>query len=325
MSPSSLIFVAVIAIWATYLVVHVAHRREYLATARSVDRFSSQMRVLQRRAVTYTPPATSARVSSSSLTRPRPLVASGAVFAADHAATVAASASTGDRVAVQAGSMPAAADASARTAPSDALAPPRPRPSRASRVGGLLLVLSLLTAAVTGVLAAATTLVPWFVPVAALAVAGLLLVGLRRAAVARRRAARRVAAAERRRREREAVEARREALEARPAAPSLPVAQEYVAPRADPVVAAPAAEAPETPAAAAVVAAKVLKTSDVPFDRLYGDAGWAPTPVPPPTYTLKARAERPMPPPLDVPVPIEVDTDEIAWDEERRQPRVVAG
>ena len=46
--PSSLIFLVVIAIWAAYLLQHWLRRREHLATARSVDRFSEAMRVLDR-------------------------------------------------------------------------------------------------------------------------------------------------------------------------------------------------------------------------------------------------------------------------------------
>ena len=42
-------FVAVLAIWAAYLLQHWVRRREYLATARSVDRYSEAMRVLERR------------------------------------------------------------------------------------------------------------------------------------------------------------------------------------------------------------------------------------------------------------------------------------
>ena len=49
MQPSSLIFLALIAIWAAYLLQHWVRRREHLATARSVDRFSDAMRVLERR------------------------------------------------------------------------------------------------------------------------------------------------------------------------------------------------------------------------------------------------------------------------------------
>lgn len=48
MPPSSLIFLVVIAIWAAYLLQHWLKRRDHLATARSVDRFSEAMRVLDR-------------------------------------------------------------------------------------------------------------------------------------------------------------------------------------------------------------------------------------------------------------------------------------
>jgi hypothetical protein len=47
--PSSLVFLVLIAIWAAYLLQHWVRRREHLATARSVDRFSDAMRVLERR------------------------------------------------------------------------------------------------------------------------------------------------------------------------------------------------------------------------------------------------------------------------------------
>lgn len=46
---SSFIFVVILAVWAVYLVQHWVRRREHLATARSVDRFSEAMRVLERR------------------------------------------------------------------------------------------------------------------------------------------------------------------------------------------------------------------------------------------------------------------------------------
>src|SRR5690606_39225269 len=48
-SVSSLIFVVILAVWAVYLVQHWVRRRDHLATARSVDRFSEAMRVLERR------------------------------------------------------------------------------------------------------------------------------------------------------------------------------------------------------------------------------------------------------------------------------------
>lgn len=49
MQSSSLVFLVIIAIWAAYLLQHWVRRREHLATARSVDRFSAAMRVLHRR------------------------------------------------------------------------------------------------------------------------------------------------------------------------------------------------------------------------------------------------------------------------------------
>ncbi|MBE3075754.1 MAG: hypothetical protein IMZ75_12570, partial [Actinobacteria bacterium] len=49
MQPSSLVFLVLIAIWAAYLLQHWVRRREHLATARSVDRFSDAMHVLERR------------------------------------------------------------------------------------------------------------------------------------------------------------------------------------------------------------------------------------------------------------------------------------
>lgn len=48
--PSSLVFLVLIAIWAAYLLQYWIRRREHLATARSVDRFSDAMHVLERRA-----------------------------------------------------------------------------------------------------------------------------------------------------------------------------------------------------------------------------------------------------------------------------------
>src|SRR3954453_8891545 len=47
--PSSLIFLVIVVIWVAYLIQHWVRRREHLATARSVDKFSEAMRVLERR------------------------------------------------------------------------------------------------------------------------------------------------------------------------------------------------------------------------------------------------------------------------------------
>uniref|UniRef100_UPI001E31B991 hypothetical protein n=1 Tax=Ornithinicoccus halotolerans TaxID=1748220 RepID=UPI001E31B991 len=49
MPASSLIFVVIIAVWAAFLLQHWIRRRDHVATAKSVDRFSEAMRVLERR------------------------------------------------------------------------------------------------------------------------------------------------------------------------------------------------------------------------------------------------------------------------------------
>ena len=50
-SPSSLIFLVLLAVWAAYFVQYWIRRRDHLATARSVEQFSAAMRVLERRTV----------------------------------------------------------------------------------------------------------------------------------------------------------------------------------------------------------------------------------------------------------------------------------
>lgn len=70
MDPSSLIFVVIIAIWAAYLLGHWVRRRDQLATARSIDRFSDAMRVLERRAPVPAVPAGLSRAYVMAPVRP---------------------------------------------------------------------------------------------------------------------------------------------------------------------------------------------------------------------------------------------------------------
>ncbi|MEO6791896.1 MAG: hypothetical protein ABI249_04990 [Ornithinibacter sp.] len=51
-SPSSLIFIVLIGVWAAYFVQYWIRRRDHLSTARSVDQFTEAMRVLERRDTT---------------------------------------------------------------------------------------------------------------------------------------------------------------------------------------------------------------------------------------------------------------------------------
>ncbi|MDO5712679.1 MAG: hypothetical protein Q4P32_13210 [Micrococcales bacterium] len=364
MSPSSLIFVAVVIIWASYLVVHVTRRREHLATARSVDRFSAQMRVLQRRAVRLDPPAESTvRVSSVSKARQRPLVAK----ATPQQVFIGA---TGVEPIVRASVLsarPDSVDASGSTADPPSRTPDffaddpagRGWPMRlrrpmvgsraARRLRGFALLAAIVGMVVVALLAIAGSVPAWAVsaPVGVLVAVAFWLRAAARALSAQRR---REAVAMGRQREREQAEALEVARQARPSAPVMPVAQELVA-RSAPVheqqlvgAGGPGRGRPDSAgsriAGAQRSGAEVATRRPDPFevaaqahlalsagrlaDPLLADREWSPTPVPPPTYTLKARAERPMPPPRDVPVPIEIDEDDIAWDERRQQPRVVS-
>ena len=77
--PNGLIFLVVVAIWAAYFVQYWIRRRDHLATARSMDRFSESMRVLARRSPLpqsslETPAARSYAVSPGRAMRPQVLV-----------------------------------------------------------------------------------------------------------------------------------------------------------------------------------------------------------------------------------------------------------
>lgn len=335
MSPSSLIFVAVVASWATYLVVHVARRREQLATARNVDRFSSQMRVLQRRAAANVTVESRGRVTSTSLGVDHPLVAGSArrmSSPAVEAHTLIEGRPSIDLDEAVAPKPRKARKGRAKVSPAFALMG-RFAGVSMHEVRGVLLLTAVLVALSTAVLAAFDVL-GWFVPALA-ALAAVLVVWRMRAATLARRAARSRAAATRRREHDRGEKLRRQAqVAARPEATAMPVAQEFVPARsAEPSM----PEAPETRSAVLVASREVFDLSALEpvavaaerteqVDPLFAEDGWAPTPVPPPTYTLKAKAYRPLPPPMevsDVPVPIEVESDEIAWDEQLRQPRIM--
>lgn len=288
-SPSSLIFVAVIAIWAAYLVVDTTRRREHLATARSVDRFSAQMRVLQRRAVrregaeAFEASSGPVRATSSMILRARP---------AEVSAVTASPVSTAEP-----GS--GATSAARRSGPS--------RPVR--RAVAILALLAAITTLVTAVLAA-LGIVHIAAPAMGLLVGTGSLVWLRRQALADRAAVRRAEGSRRRQADRERRQEEAARIQARPSAAAMPVAQEHVVPHMVDDEDRAGIELESAPTdEAAVVAATA--------DPLQGTPGWEPVPVPPPTYTLKARADHPVPPPLPVPqspVPLPDEWDDVAWD-----------
>ncbi|HEY5246871.1 MAG TPA: hypothetical protein VIJ15_00270 [Dermatophilaceae bacterium] len=174
MQPSSLIFLVLIAIWAAYLLQHWVRRREHLATARSVDRFSEAMRVLERRTA----------LPDFDLSAPRPRS-----YAISHARPAR------QEVVVKR-AQPARSDVP--TGPADAVTDAAVRPTRifrllagvsARRLRGLSLVVSLLLALVVAALAAFSQL-PWWSVLAASAALMLDVVWLRRVAVSERSSAR---------------------------------------------------------------------------------------------------------------------------------------
>jgi len=265
--PSGLIFLVIIAIWAAYLLQHWVRRREHLATARSVDRFSDAMRVLERRSP----------LPESELSLPPP-----------RSYSVSPARPSRSEVVVKRAQSPTP---KAQVEPAPAVHSTRLFHAMAGmsarRLRGLSLLASLSFVAVVSPLAAVGVLPWWSAPVV-----GVLLVvdiaWLRQTALGERSARRahgRISAADPRRRS--ATSPARPASSQTPE-PARPSERSASAKPVEPVTATPAAGATEaTPAAESVGSAD----SPVEVDL----SGWAPVPVPPPTYTLKAKARRPEP------------------------------
>jgi len=311
-SPSSLIFVAVVAVWAAYLVVDTSRRREYLATARTVERFSSSMRVLQRRAVRRE----SAEAFEASTA---PMRSTSSVRLHRGAQPT--------RAAIEARAARAGAGIIARTGGGAAALAERERERaaayrRRARLGAAVTLAVALTTLVAAVFAALGHLT-WSAPAMGLATTGLLLVLLRRHALAGRRV---VSSA----RPGDAPATRRRRSSAAPVAATVTpgaktaVAETAVAtgaPASEPVEVVVGEPAPfdyarevEPSVVAEQAYAQRVAARAEDSDPLLADSGWAPVFVPPPTYTLKARAERPLPPPIeieDVPVPVEVEWEDL--------------
>ncbi len=270
MPASSLIFLLIIAIWAAYLLQHWIRRREHLATARSVDRFSEAMRVLERRNPLPQSPLSAPEPRSYAVSPARPA----------HPEVLVKRAHP-DPAPSRAPTVPAAAQ-SPGAAP-ETKRPGSPRSWSARRVRGISLLTCVALLLVSSVLAPLGTL-PWW----SVAVAGALVVGdlgwLRHAA----RQPTRPHAPERASTQREAAPAG--AVAAYPSRVTrvtaaydvdadIPARQHQAAPTSTRAEVDPRTE----PAGPAGV--------DDPPTR--DPHGWDPVPVPPPTYTLKAKAERP--------------------------------
>lgn len=316
-SPSSLIFLVLLGLWAAYFVQYWIRRRDHLATARSVEQFSTAMRVLERRAPI---PRTDL---SDPMSRPWSV----------HPARAARPQATVTRP-VPAERVPAAGPTHPSSRPTHPSSrPARPavagvRPSR--RVRGLGLLAALVGACATGVLAA-VALAPLWAPVVGI---GLVVATLAwvRAGVRAEQAAR----ATRRRRAEQA--ARRRAAASPVPSGRVVVAGGRLTPRAerpaesavvseDSLVAGTLASSGPAPSAGPAVASSIEVAQAAAADLTPAEAGsepaveyvhlvdeddipltWEPVPVPRPTYTMKAKAQRPGVPPAAVtpdPVPLE--------------------
>lgn len=288
MQPSSLVFLILIAIWAAYLLQHWVRRREHLATARSVDRFSDAMRVLERRSMRPHPDVSAPRPRSYAVSPARP---SRPGIVVKRAQTMKPEVPT--------------APLAARTAPVVARTAPSARSARvvhalagasARRVRGLSLLASFLLVLVVSPLAALSVLPWWSALVVAATLMGDLIV-LRRAAVSERSAGRAEA------------QARGSASHPERAAARGPV---YFDAESDSRVESDIeseydAQIPYDSQAPAAGAGQMAEPSEV-FSEV-DPSGWAPVPVPPPTYTLKARAADPVP----VPAPLTEPEDDEGW------------
>jgi membrane protein implicated in regulation of membrane protease activity len=288
--PSSLLFLLIVAIWAAYLLQHWVRRRDHLATARSVDRFSEAMRVLERREPLPESPLEAPERRSYAVSPARPSRPTVVVKRA--ASRPAATTQERSRVRV---ANPAIRTLSAITGP---------------RVRGLSLLASLALLVTVAVLVPLALLPWWSAPVAVVVLVADL-AWLRRAARTNR--APRIAG--------NAHNARNARGATRPAARPAPTEDREGGVRASYEGQFATGEVVGAEMLGAewgydeVVGAQALASASVYDEAVFDGAGvvgpafpqgdlaasvpvpgpgeWAPVPVPPPTYTLKARADRP--------------------------------
>ncbi len=281
--PSSLIFVAIVAIWAAYLLQHWIRRRDALVTARTVDQFSEAMRVLEHRgAVPVTDEAgdvdhdDAPAKPRASTSLPRTSLRAGTIMTGEEPQTTPPS-----TVPEPDGAGPAPVRVGSRAI--RALAALNSRPVRGvAFLVSMALLLFALVAAPLGFLA-------WWTPIVSLLLVGIVFAWLRSEAVAAQRA--------------------RQAEQA-PSRPARASAERI-------------ASGPQLGAGPVAAAERVpMPPRDTVFDNAKPvtsphskpepaaeqvEGGWSPVPVPPPTYTMKARAEHPADAPAQPPAPV---TDE---------------
>lgn len=277
MQSSSLVFLVLIAIWAVYLLQHWVRRREYLATARSVDRFSAAMRVLEHRHPRPEADRKAPRIRSYDVSPARP-------------------------------SRPKVAGERAEPPTPDVPMEPSPvvRPTRlfrflasmsARRLRGLSLLASLSLAVIVSVLAAFSALPPWSVLVGIAAVAADVM-WLRHIAVSRRADSWAVdqewqVQQEQGEQQEQGTDLVRGDLADFPSSDigsqePFDAESETLVGSASTVPAGYGAD-PTLP-----IPVSAERTEPVEIPAYIDPSSWAPVPVPPPTYTLKAKAAEPV-------------------------------
>lgn len=276
-------FVAIIAIWAVYLLQHWVRRREHLATARSVDRYSEAMRVLDRRTpgTTRTSAAVSGGTATPQAVLNRPVVTMAVAPEGPDPRAAHPTPATVGLTPLGAGVAKVAGLNGGRLA---------------AMARGVVFLLALLGAPILTVLAILSR-ASWTMVLLDLLVLAGSVVLLRRAAVARRRRRSLSRPADR-----------------RPAAPVAPAARAGRRVAATARMASAPAEVVTQPRSADIdEATQPIPVEDLPValraaagradaaDLPAADGTWSPVPVPPPTYTLKERVDRPAPAPLDIP------------------------
>ncbi|HET7820905.1 MAG TPA: hypothetical protein VFL10_05210 [Ornithinibacter sp.] len=331
-SPSSLIFLVLLGVWAAYFVQYWVRRRDHVATARSVEQFSEAMRVLERRdplprTDLSEPAPRSYAVHPARTARPQVLVKRAVAAEPGFIGVSERIVDDSDAVAPVAASATHPSPSPAFPSPAGPVSRPAPvgasrrrvRPSR--RVRGLLLLAAVAELLVIAPLVAASMLPLWALAPALLAVGWAVLFarsGVRaeaamRSANRRRQAdlaRRRTAAPVAPRRSSTPAASRTAAVASAEAVEAVEVAEvaetrgagdvvtltEPALVGSDSSVVEPVAVRVAEPAEPAALVAPAGPADDVMVPIVDEDdipLTWDPVPVPRPTYTMKAKAERP--------------------------------
>lgn len=284
MPTTSLLILLVVAIWAAYLLQHWIRRREAMATARSVDRFSEAMRVLAKRDPLPQGIAPMVRSRPTSALPPQVSVKTARTSLRAGQPTVGDEMNDAQQAGTQAPKQTPARERFAGIATGGKQALAKVRGLNGRQVRGISLLGALALTAV-GLVLAPFGVVSWFVPLVGLLATVGVVAWLRSSVVAQQRAR---SAAPVHRAPRRTVRTESFAAPADTAAFEALEAEEAAATTESVHAAAPFGfeEQAEAPVAETVVA-----ESDVVFDARDNDAdGWRPTQVPRPTYAMKERA-----------------------------------